>query len=145
MLEIRKVNDSDCDILLQWRNNPEVYKFALNPEPVAYNDHINWFNKAINNPRCVFYMGIIDGMPCGSVRYQMSEDLLEAEVSISVSPEFWGRGVASDMMDKAEKALKKETTVKIIHATVLNENIASMKLFNKANFKANLTKFKKII
>lgn len=145
MLKIRKVIKEDSDLLLSWRNNPEVYKYALNPAPVAPGDHVNWFEKTLKDPRCVFYMGMMDGVPCGSVRYQLAENLTEAEVSISVAPEFWGKGVASSMMAQAEIELKKETKVNIIHAVVLNENEASLKLFNKANFKPALTKFKKHI
>ena len=145
MLTIRKVQQSDSDILLQWRNNPEVYKYALNPEPVKECDHQDWFKKALINPRCIFYMGLSDGIPCGSVRYQLSENLIEAEVSISVSPDFWGKGIASQIMQLGEKALKRDSSVKRIHAIVLSENIASMKLFERANFEPLLTKFKKDI
>lgn len=145
MLKIRKVIKEDSDLLLAWRNNSEVYKYALNPNKVSHSDHVNWFTKVLKDSRCVFYIGLMNEIPCGSVRYQLSEDLTEAEVSISLAPEFWGKGIASIMMAQAEDALKHETKVSVIHATVLNENEASMKLFNKANFKPALTKFKKHI
>lgn len=145
MLTIRKVQPSDSDLILHWRNNPEVYKYALTPEPVKKIEHINWFNDALASSRCVFYMGSSNGVLCGTVRYQLTEDMMEAEVSISISPEFWGKGIASQMMQAAEEALKKETSVRIIHATVLNENIASIKLFERASFEPVLTKFKKCL
>lgn len=145
MLKIRKVMHSDCEILFQWRNNPAIYKYALNPKAVEHAEHIAWFEMALKNSKCFFYLGLIDNSPCGSIRYQLNDDLNEAEVSISIAPEFWGKGIAYKMMDIAEKELIKEVAVNIIHATVLNENEASMKLFNKAGFVPNITKFKKII
>lgn len=145
MLEIRKVKIEDSEILLQWRNNPEVYRFALNPNKVEFTDHKLWFEKILTDERCIFYMGMSEGTPCGSIRYQLNEDMTEAEVSISLAPEFWGKGMALKLMTMAETALKNESAVKVIHATVLNENASSMKLFSKAEFSPNIVKFKKNI
>lgn len=145
MIKIRKVIFEDSELLLNWRNNPAVYKYALTPSPVTPADHVKWFAGALANPRCIFYMGLSDGIPCGSIRYQLTEDKLEAEVSISIAPEFWGSGLATTLMNLAESALQEETSVRVIHATVLNENKASMRLFEKQNFEPQLTKFKKLL
>jgi RimJ/RimL family protein N-acetyltransferase len=143
MIKIRKVNFEDSELLLQWRNDPLVYQNSLAARPVEKADHIKWFNGQLNDSRCLFYMGLSDGVPCGSVRYNLSDDLMEAVVSISVAPEFWGKGIAFQMMGQAEIALKAESNVEVINATVLNDNIRSMKLFEKANFKPKQTLFKK--
>lgn len=145
MIKIRKVTKEDCDLLLQWRNNPEVYKYALNPNPVNRDEHVQWFERQLISNRCFFYIGMIDGVTCGSVRYQLNEKLDEAEVSISVAPEFWGKGIAFEMMALAELNLKAESSVKIIHATVLNENVSSMKLFQKSQFNPVQTQFIKTL
>ena len=145
MLEIRKICEDDKDILLEWRNNPEVYRFALNPAPVSKENHDIWFMKALNNPDLFFYMGLVDGKKCGSVRYDLLQNKTEAEVSISLAPEFWGKGVAFELMQLGEVLLKKESLVKIVHATVLNENKASMKLFERSSFAPYLTRLRKEI
>lgn len=146
MLKIRKILTEDKDIILEWRNHPEVYKFALSAEPVSRETHENWFKKILNKPDTFFYMGILDGKKCGTVRYDIfPENKTEAEVSISLSPEFWGRGIATELMKLGEEELKKESSVKIVHATVLNENKASLRLFEKSAFNPYLTKLKKEI
>lgn len=145
MLEIRKVTAEDKDITLEWRNHPEVYRYALNPTPVSIENHEAWFAKVLSSPECFFYMGLFDGKKCGTVRYDLLQNKNEAEVSISLAPEFWGKGIGYDLMRLGEERLKKESQVKIIHATVLNENAGSMRLFEKSSFHPYFTKFKKEI
>lgn len=143
MVKIRKVVKEDSDLLLSWRNNPEVYRFALKPHPVEKANHELWFANKISNPRCFFYLGLSNNAACGSVRFDLNETMDEAEVSISIAPEFWGKGIGTELMKLAEEALKIETQVQLITATVLNENIASMKLFERAQFRPRETKFTK--
>lgn len=145
MLKIKKVSVEDKDILLEWRNDPRIYKHALNPFPVAPEDHEKWFQKIINNKSCFFYMGWFDGQRCGTVRYHLLENENEAEVSISLAPKFHGKGLGFELMKLAESQLKLDSQVKLIHATVLNENAASMSLFLKSKFKPHTTLFKKEI
>lgn len=144
-MELRKINESDKLVILEWRNDPRVYKYALNPFPVKLEDHEKWFAKVLTNEKCFFYMGLIEGKKIGTVRYDIGEILNEAEVSISIAPDYWGKGYAFHLMQKGEEQLKKESAVKVINATVLNENEASMKLFAKSHFQPVLTKFKKEI
>jgi UDP-2,4-diacetamido-2,4,6-trideoxy-beta-L-altropyranose hydrolase len=145
MLEIRKVREVDKDIILEWRNNPSVYKYALNPNPISIDNHEKWFAKVLINETCFFYMGIFAGKKCGTVRYDLFENKLEGEVSISLAPEFWGKGLALKLMEIGEARLKSESAVNVIHATVLNENSASISLFLKSEFYPYLTKLKKEI
>lgn len=144
-LEIRRVIEADKSLLLEWRNDPRVYEYALNPKPVKPEDHERWFAKRLNSPSCFFYMGLVDGKKIGTVRYDILDKKNEAEVSISLAPEYWGKGLAFDLMKKAEASFKKESSISVIHATVINKNIASMKLFTKSDFQADITKFKKTI
>jgi RimJ/RimL family protein N-acetyltransferase len=145
MLKIRKVNSGDSEILLEWRNHPEVYKFALTAKPVSQEDHEKWFSKKLNDSNCFFYLGLIDGRPCGSVRYDILNESSDAEISISLAPEFWGKGIASELINISESILKNETSVQNIIATVLNENKNSMRLFEKNLYVPHLTQFKKKI
>jgi RimJ/RimL family protein N-acetyltransferase len=145
MLKVRKVLTDDRDIILEWRNDPRVYKYALSPVSVLKEDHIQWFEKVLISPVVIFYMGTWDGVRCGTVRYNLTNNGTEAEVSISISPDFWGKGIASQLMKLSEEKLKEDTNVKLIHATVLNENLASMALFKKSAFSEHITQFKKEI
>ncbi len=135
ILSIRKIQEEDRDILLVWRNNPKVYQYALNPKQVMKEDHNLWFTKILTNPKCHFYLGLLNGNEkVGTVRYEELEKSEEVEVSISISPEFWGKGVGSILMALAEEELLLKTNVKRIFATVLCANSASLKMFIKSGF-----------
>jgi RimJ/RimL family protein N-acetyltransferase len=135
MIKIRRVKTSDKKILLTWRNNPKIYKYAINPKPISLKDHEKWFKKVLLSSKVFFYIGELNGVPCGTVRYNLLGSKHEAEVSISVAPEFWKKGIATKLLKLSERNLKNTSQIKIIHATVLNNNLASKELFKKNKFK----------
>jgi len=145
VLNIRKIAAEDKDILLEWRNDPRVYRHALNPNPVQKETHEKWFENILKSQTCFFYMGFFDGKKCGTVRYNLLDNETEAEVSISIAPEFQGKGLGFELMKRGEEQLKLDSKVKIIHATVFNDNAASMSLFLKSNFHPQKTILKKEI
>lgn len=145
MLSIRKVTQEDSELILTWRNDPRVYRFALNSNPVQEKDHETWFKAKLESKKSFWYMGLYDGTPCGTVRYDATESEEEVEISISVAPEFWGKGLATQMMALGEKELVKSTKVLKITATVLTENKKSMDLFERSGYETKLVRFKKII
>lgn len=144
MIEIRKVQHEDSSLLLKWRNHPEVYRYALNANPVTETEHLTWLSKKLSDAKCLFYICFAQGKACGSIRFDLVSEV-EAEVSISLAPEFWGAGIATELLRKGEEQLRTESEVKRIKATVLNENKASLRLFEKAQFKPYMTLFMKEI
>lgn len=56
------------------------------------------------------------------------------EIGLSLGKDHWGKGYAIDTLNMVEKELKENHSICEINAWCMNENIASIKLFKKANY-----------
>ncbi|PHX73974.1 MAG: hypothetical protein CK547_05650 [Chitinophagaceae bacterium] len=50
MLTYRKAILSDCDMYFEWVNDPEVRANSFNSTLITREEHVSWFNDALNNP-----------------------------------------------------------------------------------------------
>lgn len=132
----KKVEIEDSAKILEWRNNPEIYRYLFNPFPVEKKDHEAWMSRLKEKVDVFFFMARLDGVPAGTVRFDFNKEFTEAEIGIYLAPEFHGKGLSSLMLAESEKMMKKEVPVlKRIVAKVLLENVASKKMFQKTDYK----------
>ena len=131
-ISLRKINFSDIEFLRCLRNQPDVYKYSRNSWPISWQEHIKWISPIISGTgnKELFVIKNLK-TPIGQVRFDFQNNG-EAEVSISILKEFWGRGFAARALSLA---LKKQKKAKKIIAEIHKDNIASIKLFEKLNFK----------
>lgn len=66
--QLRALQESDLDLLLQWRNHPQVSRHMFNPEVIDPSSHRRWFDKTRENP--LVHAFVFDGGtgPAGFVR-----------------------------------------------------------------------------
>jgi RimJ/RimL family protein N-acetyltransferase len=144
MITLRPVEQKDKELLFKWRNDPAVYKFLFHPEPISWENHVEWLTKTISNPQITFLMAMADNKECGTVRFDFTADRREAEVGIYVAPEFMGKGLSPQILGAGEKwILGKEPAFKKFNARVLLENEKSHKLFQNLNYKPQYTGYVK--
>jgi UDP-2,4-diacetamido-2,4,6-trideoxy-beta-L-altropyranose hydrolase len=132
-IRIRKAQMSDCLRLHEWRNAEEVRRFAFNTAPIAREDHVNWYHKAIENPDVALLIG--DGPDCtvGVLRYDFSGD--EARVSVYLVPGLQGRGLGTALLVEGTEWLRaRHPAVRRIIAEVKPDNAASLGAFASAGF-----------
>ena len=134
MLYIREVKEEDSEQILTWRNNPEIFKYLLTPKPVDRTEHISWFKSILDNKTVKFFVAFLGEDPCGTIRFDMLGNFKEAEVGIYIDPKFFGKGIGLNLLKLGEEEIKKTFDLKKIQARVLNENIASKKMFLKNNY-----------
>ena len=134
----------DSEQILSWRNNPEVFKFFFNPNPVTQDEHGKWFNNILTRSNIYFFMGILDEIPVGTVRFDKIDEE-SFEVGVYLDPTFFGKGLGTQLLQQGEDELLKlikEEKIDIV-AKVLPENEASIKLFNKGGYNKQYIKLKK--
>ena len=66
---------------------------SRNHDPVTEADHRRWFNRAIDDPVNIMFMGMLGPHKIGLVRFNHVEDVWE--VSINVNPAGRGKGQGS--------------------------------------------------
>lgn len=141
---IRKVSLKDSDLLFKWRNSPEVFKFLFNPMPIERANHDTWIEKTIANNLIAFYIISLDGNDIGTVRFDFEAGLEKAEVGIYLAPDQHGKGLGALMLNQAELKAKSEfPNLKYIIAKVVPDNIASEKMFLKANYNKKFIQLEK--
>ncbi|WP_334682163.1 UDP-2,4-diacetamido-2,4,6-trideoxy-beta-L-altropyranose hydrolase [Vibrio europaeus] len=130
-LSLRKATQNDIKTVYDWQSHPSTRKFALNTEVPSWDSHYRWMSQKLES-KCDYFYIIFDsgsGDKLGVLRL----DLTEPDnylVSIYVSPEHYGRGIALAALNIVSE-LHSDMT---LHATVLEENTASHRLFKKAKF-----------
>lgn len=133
-LRLRRVRQDDCRLLWEWANDPELRAVSFALEPIPWEQHVQWFKAKINDPYCVFYIGIdAEDVPTGQVRYDI--DAKEAVVSVSVDRKFRGKGYGRTLISLSSQKVFDVPDVSVIHAYIKQNNEESVRAFVKAGFK----------
>lgn len=130
-ISIRRASEKDIKQVFKWQCHAETRKYALIPKSPTWEEHQGWMMQKLKSVSDFFYMIIlpINDEAVGVIRL---DRLARAEylVSIFVSPEYYGQGIAKQALGLVD-SIHKDVT---LHATVLESNLASQKLFTSANY-----------
>ena len=137
-LSLRQAGINDVNRCFDWANDPEVRKYSYSSKQIQWDQHVSWFQKKIDDPGCIYFIASIGAVDVGQIRF----DLIEGsghQISYSLDKNWRGKGLSPALLLKAVQALQKVTTVKRIVGFVRNENIASVKAFQRAGFGMAMT------
>jgi UDP-2,4-diacetamido-2,4,6-trideoxy-beta-L-altropyranose hydrolase len=135
---IRRVQPGDLEMVFEWINDPEVRLQSYNQQPVAMDDHRNWFNAKVSGQPCYYYIIHAEKGDMGQIRFTISGS--EATLGFLVAPGYRGMGWGSVILKKGIKRLLADAPhVRQIIGYVKRSNPASQKSFLKCNFKEEST------
>ena len=134
MLRLRRVEQGDCRLLWEWANDPVVRSASFSSEYIPWEHHQHWFGAQLTDPNAILYLAAdSDNVSIGQVRYQVEGP--RAQLSVSLAPEFRGKGYGNRIVVMATEELFRNTNVTTIDAYVKPANQASLRLFLRAGFK----------
>ncbi len=131
-LTLRPVREEDCECLFQWQCAPETRRYARNPAAPSWTEHRHWFEQRLRDEDDLFMMVETDDMPAGVVRLDPFEGDDAQEVSISLAPEYYSKGIALTAL----KMLSARVPDVDLMAYINPKNAKSIKLFLRAGFSA---------
>jgi RimJ/RimL family protein N-acetyltransferase len=132
-IHLRAARDEDSHTVWQWANDSETRAMSFNSEPIAWEDHLQWYRSKLMNPRCFFYIATDEQCrPIGQVRFDLDD--AQAVISVGLASEARGRSLASPVVVRALDELFTESDVSEVHAYVKPTNQASIRTFLKADF-----------
>lgn len=135
MLNIRQATVDDSEDVWKWRNDHITRKMSLNSEVVLFDSHKAWYQKALESSNRVIYIAEIDNHKVGVLRFDRLNNLDSVwEVSINTNPEFRGKGYGKTLLGCGLEYFCEQQNPQKIVATVLEENAASIKIFNLNGF-----------
>jgi UDP-2,4-diacetamido-2,4,6-trideoxy-beta-L-altropyranose hydrolase len=133
-IHLREAQTSDVKKIWPWRNHENTRRFIFNKSEVDIKTHIEWWERALNDPGCILMLGSIGGNDFGVIRFNFN-DKKKVTVSIYLDPEMVGLGLGSALLASAINWLfKNYSDVKVILAEVVSQNLQSIKMFKSLGF-----------
>jgi RimJ/RimL family protein N-acetyltransferase len=133
-VELREVDDGDCELLWRWANDRSVREASFDPSPIPWEDHVDWFRRARADAARPMYVALQDGdEPVGVVRFELDEERV-AVVSINLVPHARGRGIGTRALRLACARMSRDAGVAAVLAYIKPDNVASRRSFARAGF-----------
>lgn len=138
-MRLRPSRSEDRRLLWEWANDPQVRAASFSSSPISWETHLSWFDAKLmesQSPSAKCRMFVAEdeaGVPMGQIRFERRTDK-QWDIGISLSHEFRGRGLASELIENGIRELTKQHGKCSIHAFVKPENRASLKSFERAQF-----------
>lgn len=132
-IRLRAVQESDCRLLWEWANDPQLRTAAFSSSPIPWDQHQTWFARTMRDPECsILVAEDPGGRAVGQFRVDWRSDQ-DGEIDVSVASQFRGSGYGAVLIDLgATSVLVKKG--KRLHAFVKVENQASRRAFEQAGF-----------
>ena len=131
-IKIRKAKKEDSKKIWEIRNQPISRKYSGNPEKILFKKHKPWFVKKYfsgEDNHC-FILEDESDLVIGYCRLDFNDDYYV--VSIALDAGFQGKGLGHYFLNEVLRQFHKE---KNILAEMQKDNLPSIKLFQKNNFK----------
>ena len=130
-LQIRRASLKDAIFFYQLRTDINTQKNSFNQKKIKYSNHLKWFKKKIKNKKTILLVAFFNkSINIATIRYETKK--LFTYVSISIYRKFRNLGYGSRILKMSEKFIKKKL---IIISKIKKNNIASIKIFKKNNYK----------
>lgn len=129
--QLLPASEKDIEIVYKWQHQPLIRLYALNPDIPSWNDHYLWMKEKITSSKDFFYIAtaIETEQKLGVVRLDYVQDNRYI-VSIYTDPARHGEGIALSSLNMLDKLFPDI----YIMATVMLDNKASQRLFERAGF-----------
>lgn len=135
-LLLRGINESDAEDIVEWRSDPEVYRFFKFPHKLSIEEHINWYrHHYINNENRLDWICLEKrtGKKIGVCGLFISDG--SAEVNYLLSKDSQHKGYASEAVRNLIAYAENQRGIKSIIAEIHKDNIPSIRLVQKLGFK----------
>lgn len=133
MITLRPALPSDCRLLWEWRNAPEVRAKAFDSNPIEWEHHRRWFKQKLSDSSTSIYIATTaDGETAGQIRFDVVES--EATVAVIVARAVRGRGIGTDIIRKGTLQFASKVPGVNIVAEIKPDNEASLRAFKRAGY-----------
>ncbi len=133
-IQFRKAEQSDCELLWHWANDPKVRKASFNSIPISWEDHTQWFAIKLKGSECYIFIAENEkGTPIGQIRFEINN--YTASIGYSVQHDYRGLGFGETILREGiQKIVGYMEQPITFQGKVKPENIASQTIFKKVGF-----------
>lgn len=137
MINLRPIQDQDCDKIYRWRTLPEVADYMYSDHAIAEDEHRNWFNRVQTDSSCLYQVIELDGKGVGVV-YITGIDRKNLRCTWGfylASPAVRGRGVGSFVEYSVLRYVFDELGLNKLCCEVFASNEAVIRMHESFGFK----------
>jgi len=132
-ITLRPARLGDDKLLWQWANDAEVRAASFSREPIPWGAHVRWLAERVVDKNTLFLIAEgSDKNPIGQVRFDIAGT--GAELNISLCNEKRRSGLAVPTIHAAVLELFSQRDCDRVDAYVKPENVASVRVFERAGF-----------
>lgn len=135
MINVRDLTKDDLDILIKWRNDFQVNRY-LSDRLKKLDETEVWFDRVRSDPKVWLKAIIEDDRLIGYAGVEsIDERNRKCELALIVGEiEFWGRGVATEVLQLMLKYAFETLRMHRVWAAAIEGNVRSTRLVKRAGF-----------
>lgn len=135
---VRLATPSDAQRYFDWANDADVRANSYSTEPIAWENHLHWFQQTLASTQHRLYIYCIDSLPAAQLRLKLEEQT--ATISYSVDAAHRGRGLGKFMLRHitAQAALD-FPSLHALTGWVKKTNTPSVRAFEACGYSASET------
>ncbi len=135
LYQLRAAKQSDFDILLELRNEPEFRAMSFSPQFVSHDTHQQWLHKKLTSPNSALWIAHFKhGPPLGYVCADIDNQTSTCNFSICLHSSERGKRHGPTLINKATRQIFSEFDVDQIVAQLKHGKHASQFAFRKAGY-----------
>ena len=135
---LRPITHEDTDIMVKWRNEPEVFKYFIYRRPFTREGHEEWLRTRVETGEVVQFIACdnADGRPIGCTYLRdITESLDSAEYGVLIGDaDNRGHGLGKELLSLTMKYGFEDLGLKKITARVISSNAPSVYCFLHSGF-----------
>lgn len=135
---VRRATAADAALYFNWANDPAVRQYAIHPEPIAWETHVAWLARRLQDADSYLYvLHTAGGEPVGQVRIEFDGPGQPGLIDYSVAAAHRGRGLGAVVLRRALQRLRHDRP-SLAGGAVLGQvqagNVASARVFEGLRF-----------
>lgn len=132
----------DRNTIFEWVNDPQVRRASFQSGEIQEQEHTKWFSAILNDPDSRIWILNKNDVPCGMVRVERVDGI--ATLSYSVAASHRGKGLSVPMLKLALREIAKIWPKERVVAWTRSDNVASIRVLEKARFHRDNTEKKRV-
>ncbi len=139
MLTLRKLIESDADLLAQYANNKKIWDNLrdMMPHPYTLQNAKEFIQAKKDQIEDYVFVIEYDGSMAGMIGLHPQKDIYRKSLELGywVAEPYWGKGIASEAVSRILEFAKSLESYNRVFAGVLEHNAASRRVLEKNQFK----------
>ena len=136
-LRLSDMTEEDAPFVVEWRSDPDVYRFFVSPHKITLEEHLNWFRTRyrFDNDRYDWVAFSKENEPVGIFGARREDEHSEtAEVSYILSPKHYGKGYAGEAVERIIAFCREQWECVTVIAEIHKNNIRSLGFIKRLGF-----------